>query len=238
MKNSVVQEYILYYKEQKIKFQLIKTSRRKRTVEIKILYGDVLIKSPLSKSLTDIEQLIKKNAEWILKTVKRNGGIKPIITRPTYKDNSYLPYLGNNFNLRIVHDNNDFTYFTGQHFIIHYCKNTIRENYEYWLFDEANKIFDFFIRKYCSMLKVKPKKIVIKKLKSRWGSATSKNIINLNLFLIKSPCDVIEYVILHEVCHLLIKNHSKDFWKLLGDYMPSYKDKISWLKINGPLILT
>lgn len=237
MKDPLIGEHFIYYKEQKIKFQLIKTPRRKKTIEIKILYGDVIIKSPLSKSIVEIEQLIKRNADWILKAVKKNKGIKPTIVKSTYKDGSSLPYLGKNFNVKIIRDNSDFTNFTGTEFVIHCCKFNAKKNYEDWLFAQAYTIFSSIIQKHSQILKVEPRKIIIKKLKSRWGSATSNNIINLNLFLIKSPIDIIEYVVLHELCHLSIKNHPKEFWALVGFHLPDYKDKILWLKINGSLLL-
>ncbi|MBA3750968.1 MAG: M48 family metallopeptidase, partial [Nitrosopumilus sp.] len=84
---------------------------------------------------------------------------------------------------------------------------------------------------------VNPKKILIKNLKSRWGSTTFKGTINLNVNLIKAPFDVIEYVVLHEMGHLIEKNHSPKFWKLIKSYMFDYSKKIKWLKINGQHIL-
>jgi predicted metal-dependent hydrolase len=77
-------------------------------------------------------------------------------------------------------------------------------------------------------------KILIKKLKNRWGSIGKKgDTINLNINLIKCPQDVIDYMILHELCHLKIKEHSHQFWNLLHKYMPNYQTKIDWLKVNG-----
>ena len=93
------------------------------------------------------------------------------------------------------------------------------------------------IAKYSKLLDVSPKKILLKKLKSRWGSATQRNIINLNIHLLKAPLHVIEYVVLHELSHLIERNHSKRFWKIVSDNMGDYKSKIRWLKVNGPYII-
>ena len=65
------------------------------------------------------------------------------------------------------------------------------------------------------------------------GSLTKSGVINLNLNLIKAPEDIIDYIILHELCHLKIKEHSHHYWDLVHRFMPNYKDKIEWLEVNG-----
>jgi predicted metal-dependent hydrolase len=81
-------------------------------------------------------------------------------------------------------------------------------------------------------LTVEPNRIVIKNLKSRWGSATKGNVINLNVNLLKTSEDVIDYIVLHELCHLKIEEHSYHFRNLIHRFMPDYKDKMNWLRIN------
>ena len=80
---------------------------------------------------------------------------------------------------------------------------------------------------------VKPSKIIIKPLKGRWGSATGKKVITLNSSLLKAPKNVIDYVIIHELCHLKIKEHSPRFWNLIGKHMPKYQESVKWLEVNG-----
>ena len=90
------------------------------------------------------------------------------------------------------------------------------------------------IDRYSHELNVKLQKIAIKKLKGRWGSLTKDGktmSVNINLF--KTPNDVIEYVVLHELCHLKIKEHSHHYWDLVRKFMPNYEEKIKWLEING-----
>ncbi len=81
-----------------------------------------------------------------------------------------------------------------------------------------------------------PQRIVLKKLKSRWGSTTKDGVINLNSNLLKAPTDVIDYVIVHELCHLKIKEHSHNFWRLVAKFLPEYKKQRKWLEDNDILI--
>lgn len=69
--------------------------------------------------------------------------------------------------------------------------------------------------------------------KNRWGSLTKDGVIHLNVNLMKAPQSVIDYIILHELCHLRIREHSHHYWDLVHRFMPNYQDKIEWLKMNG-----
>jgi predicted metal-dependent hydrolase len=86
---------------------------------------------------------------------------------------------------------------------------------------------------YSTELGIQPPQVIIKNLKNRWGSATKDNVINLNVNLLKAPESVIEYIILHELCHLKIKEHSHHFWDMLHKFKSDYKDQVEWLRING-----
>lgn len=232
MSTAIIQKHKIVYKNKEIKFKIIKTARRK-TSEIVIKHDDVSIRTPISKSIHDIEAIVKDKAEWILQKIKENGGKKPEIILPEYKNNTTLPYLGKNMALKIVKGDSDYLEFLNDEFIIHVKKNTAKTTYEKWLFSISSAIFNPYVEKYSTLLNVKPRKIIIKNLKSRWGSATYKGIINLNVNLIKAPMEVIEYVVLHEMGHLVEKNHSPKFWKLIRNYMFNYPEKAKWLKING-----
>lgn len=70
-------------------------------------------------------------------------------------------------------------------------------------------------------------------MKNRWGSATEKGIINLNVNLVKAPENIIDYIIFHELCHLKIKEHSHRFWDYLRRHIPDYLNSIDWLSVNG-----
>lgn len=90
--------------------------------------------------------------------------------------------------------------------------------------------------KLASKIGITPYKVVVKKLKSRWGSATKTGTINLNESLTKTPLPVIDYIIIHELCHLKIDDHSQRFWNLLYKHDKNYQDKINWLDANGDLL--
>lgn len=93
------------------------------------------------------------------------------------------------------------------------------------------------IKHYSVVLQVKPQKVVFKKLRTRWGSTTKNGIINLGVNLLHAPRSVIDYVVLHELCHLRIKEHSHRYWNLVRRFMPDYEQRKQWLDLNGEVIL-
>lgn len=86
------------------------------------------------------------------------------------------------------------------------------------------------IEKYTKLIKEKPNKVRIKDIKYAWGSCSSNRNISINEKLAKKDKKIIEYVVLHEMCHLKYMNHSKEFWSLVATYMPEYKEYRRMLK--------
>lgn len=72
-------------------------------------------------------------------------------------------------------------------------------------------------------------------MSTRWGTATKDDVISLNTSLLSAPKKVIDYVILHEICHLKFRNHSNRFWKLVQKFMPNYIENKKWLEIHSDI---
>ena len=92
----------------------------------------------------------------------------------------------------------------------------------------AHLLFPKLVQELARKVGVHPSKINIKQLKDRWGSATHTGEINLNYNLMKARRHVIKYVILHELCHFKIKEHSHHFWNLIAKHMLKYEESVKW----------
>lgn len=108
-----------------------------------------------------------------------------------------------------------------------------RASLEKWYRREAALIIEEKASYYAEVLKVDYQAIHIKDQRSRWGSCSSKKNLNFNWRLIMAPEPVLEYVVIHELCHLRHMNHSADFWKLVESICPGYKQYKRWLKEHG-----
>lgn len=98
---------------------------------------------------------------------------------------------------------------------------------------EAVKYIPDRVAYYAEKMHISYGRITIRNQKTRWGSCSGKGNLNFNCLLMLAPGDVLDYVVIHELCHRREMNHSKKFWDLVAAEMPDYKDKKKWLKIHG-----
>jgi predicted metal-dependent hydrolase len=224
-----------------IPYHIIK-SKRIKTSEIIVESDKVTIRTPLNKSLSDIEGLISGKASWILKKQKEYKETTPQIIKPTYNKGSTLPYLGGNYPLRILTNQSQYNIkflegeFTVRLIPSKHSPDKIERIYKNWLVEKAKPIFKHKVDQYSKKVGVRIEKITIKNLKNRWGSMTREGSISLNVNLLKAPEDVIDYIILYELCHLKVKEHPHHYWDYVRRYVPNYQDKIEWLKISSRYI--
>lgn len=112
-------------------------------------------------------------------------------------------------------------------------QNQLKERFSIWYRMQAKEILGSRVFHYGRLMGVWPKEISIKTQKRLWGSCNfRKQKIHLNWQIVMSPLEVIDYVIVHELCHLTVPNHSKFFWRSVQKILPDYQNQRSWLKIN------
>lgn len=106
------------------------------------------------------------------------------------------------------------------------------------LADLALKVIPEKTRYYAESMNVQYGRITIRNQKTRWGSCSGKRNLNFNCLLMLAPDEVIDYVVVHELCHLIEMNHSKAFWGEVERVMPDYKKRRQWLKDHGNEIMS
>lgn len=102
-----------------------------------------------------------------------------------------------------------------------------------WLRERAREVALVHIETYAPQLGVRPRGLRIKSQKTVWGSCGRTGLINLNWRLIAAPPRVLEYIVVHELCHLKERNHGPRFWRLVADLMPGYEAEKWWLREHG-----
>jgi predicted metal-dependent hydrolase len=104
---------------------------------------------------------------------------------------------------------------------------------EQWLRENSSEIIEERVMEYSRIIGVSYNNIRIKDTKSRWGSCSSKGNLNFSWRIIMAPPETMDYVIIHELCHLIHMNHSKEFWTAVEKHMPDYSKQKEWLRKNG-----
>ena len=119
-------------------------------------------------------------------------------------------------------------------------KENIRTLSELELRELADRAADVFKRKveyYAPIVGVTYGRVTIRNQKTRWGSCSSKGNLNFNVALMRAPIEVLDYVVVHELCHRIHLNHSREFWKEVERVLPDYKKQEKWLKDNGKRLM-
>ena len=237
-----IHQHKLHYGTSIIDYSVVR-SRRRKTSEIIVDDENVIVRTPYDKSIEEINDIVRRKANWIKTKQLEYESARPEIVKPVFQEGSTLPYLGVNYPFRMVNgykernSNKKVELVNGEFLIFLRSSRPLRKRikflYEEWLLQQAQSIYKQKTKVYSTELGIQTPQVIIKNLKNRWGSATKDNIINLNANLLKAPEDVIDYIILHELCHLKVKEHSHHFWDILHKFMPEYQDKIEWLRING-----
>ncbi|AFL96343.1 M48 family metallopeptidase [Ornithobacterium rhinotracheale] len=220
----------------------------KSIIEFSISYSDrktlgitvnpdlsVNIKAPLNSKKEDIFKIVEKRVPWILEQKRFFLSFEPRRTEYLYKSGETHYYLGRQYLLKIVEGKAEDVFYKGRYLLIETNDKSplnIKKLLDRWYRDRAKIKFAEIAEPLIQQFKkyeVEPNNLYIQNMKFRWGSCSAKGNIILNPELIKAPKPCIEYVIIHELCHLIHQNHSKAFFQLQSREMPD------WEKWKGKL---
>ncbi|MFK4785581.1 M48 family metallopeptidase [Fusobacterium sp. MFO224] len=193
--------------------------------------GNIYISSPIFLSDEHIYNFISKKERWIEKKLKETTK-KSRFSSPSYSNNCEIFYLGNSYFLNLKLCTKCNTYISNNSIVIETPKpddtSLTKEIINSWYRKQGKILFEKLLIKYLEITNKKINKFNVKTLKSNWGSCNyNKKIINLNSELMKKDIRFIEYVILHEIAHLVHPNHSKAFYSYIENFMPDWKERKS-----------
>ena len=218
--------------------EVIKTKRRK-TISIKIANGSARIIAPEKISNFRLEEIIKDRTVWIRKKLEKS---KLIISKPKkYINGEVFSYLGHDYKLKIlpgikshVKINDGFIEVSSSK---RFQKDSVKNVLVEWYKDKAIEVLVEKTNKFAEIIGVQPNAITVRYYKSRWGQCSSIGKISYNWRIMIAPDHIVDYVVVHELCHLLELNHSKNYWNHVLSNYPDYKECHNWLKANGHTLI-
>jgi len=211
-----------------VSFELVRSHRRTIAIQIK-RDGSVAVRAPYYCTETDIIRFIGVRAGWILKH-STNSSKRHKSEEKSFTDGELHWYMGQQFPLRIITSEKNSISFSGSFFELRVSAGFSPET--------GRKMMDALYRKLSmavfagrlaaltekfSAYSFQPAGLKVRTSKTRWGSCSANGSITLSSNLLKKRTDLIDYVIIHELCHLRHRNHGPDFYKLLGELCPDYK---------------
>jgi predicted metal-dependent hydrolase len=205
--------------------------QNKRTKRFRLVSGINGVRAivPLNYNIKELENFITSKRNWILRTSQyygklkeRNGGLQPYT----------LYFLGSKYKFRIVKDRWPLTVVSDTIKLITFHvtdRRRYKQHIQEWYKQQTYRIIADRLPTLASRFNVKYNKVSVKNQKSRWASCSKNGNLHFNLLLAAAPSTVIDYVMIHELMHLIEFDHSLRFWQLVKEADPDYMKHREWL---------
>jgi len=234
--------FTFQYNTLKIEYNLMKSKRK--TISISVdPKGNVIVKAPLRLSDEKVLELVKQKASWIGQKLLLIEEAVGQIQDKEYVNGEIFNYLGKEYVLQLIIDVTKKklnVYISDDKLVVTVSTNESIINEDIlkiaitkWYKQMAKLVIAERVTYYESLFTEKRGPIIVKEQKKRWGSCSQDGTLRFNWRIIMAPEYIIDYIVVHEMCHLRYMNHANKFWNLVEHILPDYKVRKEWLKKNG-----
>jgi len=217
-----------------MQIQIDKLIRSKRRTIALIIErdGSFTVRAPMRAPHAAIETFVQQKTDWITRTREKMKSVQPILGKQ-YIDGEKFLLLGSSFDLKLVGLQKHSLHFNSGFTLRSAAQTKGEQVFTRWYKERALEIISERVKQYSQQYNFTPKQVKISSAKTRWGSCSSSGTLNFTWRLVMAPLDVIDYVVVHELVHLRVKDHSSKFWKAVEAIYPEYKKQRKWLRENG-----
>ena len=210
-------------------------SKRKSIAIIIDMDGKVIVRAPYKASTKQINNFIDDKKDWV-RSKKQTAEKLPRSRPKEFIFGEEFLFLGHPYLLEIV-DKQPTPLILNERFLLsRSALPNAKDVFTKWYKKQAKKVITDRVSKFAQEFNYDFQRIRITSAKTRWGSCGSKGSLNFTWRLVMAPQSVIDYVVVHELVHIKVKNHSKEYWQQVEKIMPDYKLQKSWLNENGQLL--
>ncbi|TMN72552.1 M48 family peptidase [Pseudoalteromonas sp. S1727] len=215
----------------------IKRSNRVKSATITVEESSVLVVVPRLLELERIKKLLKNKRQWIKEKIALHHEAQPKSNKE-FVSGECFSYLGRNYRLKVNQGYYKPAKLINGRFCVTLFAGTdnadlIKDSLLAWYEKHADIKFNEKVKRYAEIMNVKFNSVSIKNYKSRWGSCSVEGDITFNWKVVMAPNRIVDYVVVHELCHLIHHDHSPKFWCEVERFMPDYLECKEWLKHNG-----
>jgi len=221
-------------------YEVIRRPRRK-TACIRVRDHAVAVIVPARLPDKQIEQMVLSKKRWILGKLRQQRELQARHQPRRYINGEAFAYLGRNYRLHVVPGKRKTACLNRGCMSVHIPtgldpvkrEQHIISQLSAWYQQRALDHLQQKSARYAARLRVAPSYIGVKSYRRRWGSCHIDGRVYFNWRIIMAPHFVVDYVVVHELCHLMHHNHSPAYWNLVANIMPGYREAKNWLKLNG-----
>jgi hypothetical protein len=216
--------------------RIVRSRRKTLAIEVRS-YGEILVRAPLKLAQKTIELMLREKEAWIRRKMDEMQKHNPAAAPHRFEPGETFPYRGQTYPLiRSSRANPPLALENGRFVLSISACAKAPAVFEAWYRTEARRIFGLRLDELCSQTGLKVSKLRLSSARTRWGSYSTSGTLSLNWRLVLAPPEILDYVIFHELAHVKIRNHSRNFWAEVERMHPSYKQPRLWLKQNGRIL--
>lgn len=224
----------------------IRLSARK-SAAIEVRAGKVLVAAPLRASPTELQQWVTAKAGWIRDKLEQQSERHQQIPQRQFQDGEVWSWLDETLTLRLASGTRSGCQRRGAELWVSLSKRTltggntaaaVARNLQAWYQAHAQTLLEHKTAAVCQQLQIRYpqascQRVQLRRTRSKWGHCTRQGVIQYNWLITQAPEWVVDYLVVHECCHLVHHNHSATFWGLVASLCPQYAAARQWLRQNG-----
>jgi hypothetical protein len=238
-------EQSILYGEARLSYRVNYNPRRSTRMAIHVLPdGSVVVDAPPGVDSARIRQAVQKRAQWVARHLEKYGRLREYVLPREYVSGESHFYLGRRYLLKVVRSDNgspSTKLVRGSFRVVtpDTSAERVRDLLWGWYLEHARAYFQGRLEALAGQLGwlSQPPRWRLRSMKRQWGSCSPQGVLTLNPHLVKAPGRCVEYVLLHELCHLREHNHSQRFYRLLARQMPDWKQVKAHLDESAELYL-
>lgn len=213
-------------------------SKKRRSLGIYVRDGKVTVRAPMNEAQQTIEHFVQQKQGWIQSHLLRQQQTITNVAH-SFADGDTFLWLNTPLTLEVRRARPTQVYQHQQTLNVVCSANAtsgrIKKLLEGWYKTQALTYLTERVAHFAQVLNLHPKAISVRRYKTRWGSCNHKGEIQFNWLIMMAPQEVVDYVVVHELCHLKHFNHSSAFWRLVASVTPDYSQHRDWLKHQSQL---
>jgi len=216
-----------------LEYEVIYSQRR--TIGISVERDrKVIVRAPKQASLEAVSAAVERKRLWIWERLHDPRKYADVHKKKEFVAGEAFLFLGQNYALELVNEPRGEIRFKGRRFeLSRYDIGSAHQLFRYWFLAQAKVHISPRTATLASTMGIKLARISVRDLKYRWGSCTPSGVITFNWRIIQAPTIVIDYLIAHELAHLLEHNHSTEFWNIVAVHAPAWAKAKNWLRRYG-----
>ena len=215
-----------------LEYKVTYTDRKTIALEVE-RDGHLRVRAPKTTSDEDIEHFVQRRRFWVYQKRKSVQSQAEIARKREYVSGETFPYLGRHYRLDVRDIPDGELRFENKFILPRQLLYKAGNCFHAWYKARADERIGTHTRRWAKSMGIEFNRVMISDMSRRWATCTAKKNLNFNWRLIMAPMQVVDYVIVHELAHIIEPEHSDKFWNLVRITLPHYRNSLNWLEKHG-----